>query len=541
MIRLAPLTLIGLLLMASIFSARAEDSCAMMSYVCVEGPETRIIEGIEVTRDCWRYEAEYFCYTGENIDSCSPLAQNGCAKTSETCTTTNPFTGECVLSTMQYQCGELQTSSEATLLDSSYTITRDEIDASACSDEEAQECQLLGQTCLEGAETRVINGLEVTKDCWSWQYEYVCMAATYSNFCAPLENLCVEESSVCTDTLWNGECGVTTKTYNCDTEQAEKDGVVKVDEQFSIIEDSIDSSDCNDESSSNECVLVGTTCVEGAETRTINGLPVYKECWAYQDEYTCLSGEMTTTCDDSTLEPCTITDTTCLVTASDGHCTAISYIYSCEHKTSDSEVLSCADQVFCLGDDCYDTGYEPSGSFGLAAAYLGAAAKSGTDVEGSSIDDIDIFTAHTSQCTQYPANTVDCCKDSGWANGSVTGCSNADLILINERAEGLTHYVGTYCSSKIPIIGTCIEYKQNYCSYESMLARIIQEGGREQLGYGWGAAKNPDCTGFSAEELQALDFTLIDFTEYINQQTTTMLDEAELTQRVQDAISELTN
>jgi len=77
------------------------------------------------------------------------------------------------------------------------------------------------------------------------------------------------------------------------------------------------------------------------------------------------------------------------------------------------------------------------------------------------------------------------------------------------------HYVGSYCAKKIKFIG-CVQKKKTYCCFSSPLARIIQEQGRPQIGKGWGHPKNPDCSGFTIDEFQKLDFSKIDFSEWID-------------------------
>jgi conjugal transfer mating pair stabilization protein TraN len=47
-----------------------------------------------------------------------------------------------------------------------------------------------------------------------------------------------------------------------------------------------------------------------------------------------------------------------------------------------------------------------------------------------------------------------------------------------------------------------------------MLARIVNEQGRTQIGKGWGGAESPDCTGFTVAQLQTLNFAAMDLTEF---------------------------
>ncbi len=81
-----------------------------------------------------------------------------------------------------------------------------------------------------------------------------------------------------------------------------------------------------------------------------------------------------------------------------------------------------------------------------------------------------------------------------------------------KKGQNLCHYVGTYCS-KGEKFG-CIERSESYCCFNSRLARIIQEEGRKQTGKSWGSAKNPDCSGFTLEEFETLDFEAMDLSEF---------------------------
>lgn len=519
------------------FVHAVEDSCRLISNTCTEGPETRKINGIEIHRECWNYEDVYTCKTGGYFDTCSGISKT-CSLKSEACISTDPNTGDCTLKEKQYTCGQEISDAEAILIDSSYTITKDDINLSACQKySDNTSCSETANVCIEGEETRIINGKSVHKMCWAWEKQYTCGADSYSNYCQPLQSICQEVSSTCERQLANGDCAIEKKTYDCATYQDEKEGIILIDEKLSIVSDTVDDSTCNDERA--ECALSNKVCIEGAETRVINGLPVYKDCWKYKEEFACLSGNEVSTCDSINTETCSVSKRECLLTDSAGTCTSEVVTYSCKHKTSDSTVMHCGDQMFCMGSDCYDASYTPNNELGLAAAYLGTALKSGGDVD--SINDIDIFSGSKSTCTTYPLNTVDCCDDSGWANGSLSGCSNDDKKLIEERKNKLTHYVGTYCSKKLPIVKTCVEYKQSYCTYGSMLARLFQEGARPQLKMGWGSPENPSCSGVTPDQLQDVDFTKIDFTEYTDHLQVTTINNADIQKKIAEKVADINN
>lgn len=54
-----------------------------------------------------------------------------------------------------------------------------------------------------------------------------------------------------------------------------------------------------------------------------------------------------------------------------------------------------------------------------------------------------------------------------------------------------------------------------YCQFDSKLARIVQEQGRrDQLGVGFGSGSSPNCRGITVDELQRLDFGVMNFSDF---------------------------
>lgn len=100
---------------------------------------------------------------------------------------------------------------------------------------------------------------------------------------------------------------------------------------------------------------------------------------------------------------------------------------------------------------------------------------------------------------------------------SVTACSSEEQMLMMHRGANLSFQTGEYCSKTIPIIGTCIETTRTFCSFNSVLSRIVNSQGKPQLG-----KDINDCTGLTFDELTKLDFGKIDFSEFAS----TMTDQA---------------
>lgn len=75
-------------------------------------------------------------------------------------------------------------------------------------------------------------------------------------------------------------------------------------------------------------------------------------------------------------------------------------------------------------------------------------------------------------------------------------------------ASGYCVRTGSYCSERWTFVG-CVQRKETHCCFNSMLAKIMHEQGRPQLGIGWS-----NCDGFTPEQFQAIDFSKIDLSAY---------------------------
>lgn len=100
-------------------------------------------------------------------------------------------------------------------------------------------------------------------------------------------------------------------------------------------------------------------------------------------------------------------------------------------------------------------------------------------------------------------------------NWLMTPCADdsEDLIFIG---SGMCHLLGEKCIEQWDLIG-CVQHAQIHCCFKTMLSRIFQEQAREQLGMSWGTPEEPNCEGFTPEQFQAIDFSRMDLTEYLDE------------------------
>jgi len=116
-------------------------------------------------------------------------------------------------------------------------------------------------------------------------------------------------------------------------------------------------------------------------------------------------------------------------------------------------------------------------------------------------------------------------------------CDQEDITTAVLNDSGYCHKIQSYCEESWPIVG-CVQDANEYCCFNSKLARIVHEQARSQL-----SSFQPntwsDCRGFTPEEFQMIDFSKIDFSEYFADiQTRT---QANIQQNIQQGVQNYMN
>ncbi len=290
-------------------------------------------------------------------------------------------------------------------------------------------------------------------------------------------------------------------------------------------------------------VLKGTECSEpgGTKTGVMEGKPwsLTEACWAYRDKYVTQSAD-NGTCQAYVDNPaCTLATRQCAFYSGEGTCLHEYATYSCESKTS-GKVMICGGDVFCLDGECDKAQSGKSNDFGEAVSQLAALAAAGKDVAALNGIDVRAFTGQAKFCKKAAAGYSNCCKDSGWGQDiGLAKCSSDEKALAKAKTNKLTVSVGEFCSKKV--LGVCLEKKRSYCQFDSKLAQIVQQQGRNgQLHISFGSSKHPDCRGITVDELQQIKFDQLDLTNFyedlMNNQK--IPDSSALTEKVKEQIAD---
>ena len=294
-----------------------------------------------------------------------------------------------------------------------------------------------------------------------------------------------------------------------------------------------------------EGALTGSQCTEPGGNRTIyvEGKPytMYSDCWAYKDSYLTQS-QSEGSCSEYIKNPaCTVANRKCAYEL-DGFCLHENLTYSCEHKTTGAGVI-CGGTFFCKDGSCAQSAAGKNNAFQKAVSQLAAVAAAGKDVAELNGADVRAFTGKAQYCKKFAAGFSNCCKDSGWGQDvGLASCSSEEKALGEARQRKLTVDIGEFCSKKV--LGVCVEKKRSYCVFDSKLAQIVQQQGRQwQLGVGFGGASSPDCRGITVEQLQAINFDNLDFSNFYEdlQNGSTVPEDNALLQRVQQQIKDQVN
>lgn len=98
-------------------------------------------------------------------------------------------------------------------------------------------------------------------------------------------------------------------------------------------------------------------------------------------------------------------------------------------------------------------------------------------------------------------------------------CTADEQQLSLQRGTNLCVQADRWCTQNVPLVG-CVRHAQSFCCFNSLLAKAINVGGRAQVGRPVGGGQgSPDCSGLTLEEMQRVDFSKVDLSEFVSSVT----------------------
>ena len=277
-----------------------------------------------------------------------------------------------------------------------------------------------------------------------------------------------------------------------------------------------DSNNCQDlegQVDTGACEYSSKRCVEGAETRLIEGTPVYSKCWAEEAVYQCRTVEEDH-CTDFAKKGCLQIGSRCLTYLEQGHCVKWQQTYECTSGKRQASITTLTGKTpFCLDGHCVDQTWDGNADMvdALAKLAIFKEMQKGLDANMGVV-----FKGRNLGCSRVPTGFKDCCKIKGWGKDiHLASCSPEEEDLGEQRKLNKCLFIGTYCADKV--LGVCTRKKTTFCCYPSKLSKIINVQGKRQLGLSFGNAEHPECGGLTLDQISRIDFSQLDLSELLSE------------------------
>lgn len=284
-----------------------------------------------------------------------------------------------------------------------------------------------------------------------------------------------------------------------------------------------------------DCITIQESCLEPGVEREVHGIFVSRDCWKYK--YTKECDDIPSQNDCDTIDPnyCDLAIEECATYRNEGgrdYCINFKKTYVCQQEVQYEErhtelIIDKDDEIgrksllckeLCLDGSClkpHKTEANDELASSIAQLQMLTEVKKGlSNQENLSFD---IFKGEVKNCSSKVTDYSKCCNNSGWAkNIGLVSCKPEEIQLAEDNKKGKCIYLGKICVDKK--LGACMVQKKRYCCYPNILSKAIQIGARAQLGIDFGNAESPNCGGLSIEQLSAVDFSQVDFSEFFNRE-----------------------
>lgn len=327
-------------------------------------------------------------------------------------------------------------------------------------------------------------------------------------------------------------CKSLEKKFSCGKKLEAKPEIKHLNTKFTILKDEKDVSKCSKEEIDEFCEVIKEVCVEPKESRNINGKIVEKDCWKWEKKYACRSNNIVDECKNLDKDCKLSGENICLHNIKvkgknglDDKCVHWEKKYTCLNEQKITK--QCIAMEFCNGGVCDTQTRTQFNDFGDSVSKLGILASLKSDqmdgckcpngkdtCQPSEMDpsDCKLFSGKGKQCHKSTAQ-YNCCSDKGFIRDLIK-CNQEEKDLYELKKGGLCHHPdgNSWNGSSLKDKVTFTSYK-SFCCFKSKMSKIIQVGGRQQLGIGWGDKKSPDCRPLTLEEIKRIDFNKLNFSE----------------------------
>ena len=570
------------------------ETCTAPVEICTRPDDVRVIEGISVTLACGEKEKSAQCETVPANPSCTLLENVGCKKDSASSEPLAKYEE-------RFSCHEktpLPVHPDIHIVDKRSVLDRIEILQNTC--DSTLGCEIETSTCLE-------NDKAFPNVCLKEEQLKVCHGSTDPRSCDALVALgCKEEKPAPNDRLL---------AFRCESELSPLPSHITEVDRESIYTDMTETNTCPVTSASEHhpmdtfsmtskasCQEAQKVCLEGPETRIVNGQPIYKDCWRYEVRLVCENDQNLSTCEALENDKnCQWISSTCLSMKPDGTCDWSTKTYSCIVTPDQTVSEERCTQTVCQFGLCTGKDDAPNTQLGDTLTKLELARQAA--VYGD-YENLRFFSGEANTC-RNKLGGVSCCRGkvrgnttnsaklnasyifakdvaqetiktlgsafvndvlanhdelaqimtklygeasagayspnlsyyglsvSYGANGlsfnfspttffamialevatDYLSCTQEEQALQLKRGSDLCHYIGSTCTEYN--LGRCQTKTEVHCCFNSGLARLVQEAAHEQLGLSWGTPSAPSCTGLSAHEFAQVDLGKVNLDELL--------------------------
>ena len=391
--------------------------------------------------------------------------------------------------------------------------------------------QTVQDTCLDETPCKVINGITaclsgavlpanavpLTATCWQYQAAFTCQSANTMNTCQPLLNQgCTQASSICTATDSSGKCITATYNFSCQKSPAttSQQTVCTAAPCPGGGTDCFKSTPPPSTDLTQAATMMEIARQAGVYGMTTGGVDFFS---GYPDscQIKTVGSAVIRSCCGSAALGQAINNHTTLVTALQREVNAGSpYVSDALFGPTDATLFQRG--LRAMGNGANGITSTALNAFGFGFTFSASNGFQFTGFNASAFG-LEIATK---------------------VINSLLACTSNEQLLTVKNSQGLCAYTGEQCVTYAHIggiisTGICLKEERQYCCFNSILGKIINQQGRAQLGL-----PLSQCGGFSQAQMQSLDFSKMDFSEFTATIVPPKQDTGAMTQQVQQSVQQ---